>query len=148
MPFNNLGSVQFFFYVFGKSILCSPRLHLLKLFIKNTVKLVFLQIAQIHKLQTVFYFKMHFLFNISYYYQCLKSFLKCLIFCKIIFFQDSSINSLKEQHLLKIEIFFNIINVFTVTFDHFNESLLNKSMNFFKNKIPKTFEMVYLQFNL
>ncbi len=90
---NILGSVQFFFNVFGKSLLCSPRLHLLKLFIKNTVKLVFLQIAQIHKLQTVFYFKMHFLCNISYYYQCLKNFFKCLIiFCKIIIFQDSSID--------------------------------------------------------
>jgi len=31
----------------------------------------------------------------------------------------------KEQYLFKIEIFWNIINVFTVTFDQFNGSLLN-----------------------
>ncbi len=30
-----------------------------------------------------------------------------------------------------MEIFCNIINVFTVTFDQFNASLLNKSFNFF-----------------
>ncbi len=31
------------------------------------------------------------------------------------------------MHLFKIEIFCNIINVFSVTFDQFNTSLLNKS---------------------
>ncbi len=34
----------------------------------------------------------------------------------------------KEQHLFKIEIFYN--KCFTVTFDQFNASLLNKSINF------------------
>uniref|UniRef100_A0A8C1XZA5 Centromere protein M n=1 Tax=Cyprinus carpio TaxID=7962 RepID=A0A8C1XZA5_CYPCA len=34
----------------------------------------------------------------------------------------------REQHLFQIEIFRNIINVFTVTFNQFNASLLNKSM--------------------
>ncbi len=29
---------------------------------------------------------------------------------------------LKEQHLFEIEIFYNIANVFTVTFDQFNAS--------------------------
>ncbi len=38
---------------------------------------------------------------------------------------------LKEKHLLEIEIFCNIINVFTVTFDDFNACLLIKSINFF-----------------
>ncbi len=38
----------------------------------------------------------------------------------------------KEQHLFETEIFCNIINVFTVTFDQYNESLLIKSINFFQ----------------
>ncbi len=37
--------------------------------------------------------------------------------------------SSKEQHLLEIEIFCNIINVFTVTFDQLNASFLNKRFN-------------------
>ncbi len=46
------------------------------------------------------------------------------------------------KYLFEIEIhFYNIINVFTVRFDQFNASLLNKSINFLKklNKW-KTFE--------
>ncbi len=51
------------------------------------------------------------------------------------------IESSKEQHLFETEIFCNIINVFTVTFDQFNASLMNKSINlFFKYYWPKTFE--------
>ncbi len=38
----------------------------------------------------------------------------------------------KEQRMFELEIFCNIINVF-VTFDQFNSSLLNKSINFLKN---------------
>ncbi len=34
-----------------------------------------------------------------------------------------------KQHLFTIEIFCNLINVFTVTFDQFNASLLNKGYN-------------------
>ncbi len=41
------------------------------------------------------------------------------------------IESSKELHLLEIEIIFNIINVFTVTFDPFDESLLNKNITLF-----------------
>ncbi len=37
-----------------------------------------------------------------------------------------------QQHLFEIEIFCNIINVFTVTFDKLNASSLNNSSNFFK----------------
>ncbi len=44
------------------------------------------------------------------------------------------IESWIEQHLFGTEIFCNIINVFTVTFDQFNESLLNKNIFSFKNK--------------
>ncbi len=36
-----------------------------------------------------------------------------------------SVESWKEQHLFESEIFCNIINAFTVTFDQFNASLLN-----------------------
>ncbi len=32
----------------------------------------------------------------------------------------------KERHLIEIEIFCNIINIFTDTFDQFNAFLLNK----------------------
>ncbi len=42
------------------------------------------------------------------------------------------IESSKEQHLFEIEIFCNIINVFTVSFDQFNASLID--INFFKKK--------------
>ncbi len=45
-------------------------------------------------------------------------------FLRIIWWIESS----KEQHLFEIEIFCNIISVFTVTFDQFNASLLNKSI--------------------
>ncbi len=37
-----------------------------------------------------------------------------------------------------MEIFCNIIKVFTVTFDQFNASLLNKCINFFQNGKQKT----------
>jgi len=47
-------------------------------------------------------------------------------------------NSSKQQHPFEIEIFRIILNVFTVTFDQMNASLLNKSVNsffpFFKKK--------------
>ncbi len=39
------------------------------------------------------------------------------------------IESSKEGHLFKIEIFCHIKNVFTVTFDKFNASLQNKCIN-------------------
>ncbi len=38
----------------------------------------------------------------------------------------------KEHHLIEIEIFCNIVNVFTVSFYKFNENLLNKSIQFKK----------------
>ncbi len=44
---------------------------------------------------------------------------------------------LKEQHLLELEIFCNNAKVFTVTFDQFNPSLLNKT---FKAYYPQTFQ--------
>jgi len=39
-------------------------------------------------------------------------------------------------HLFEIEIFCNILNLFTVTFDQFNTSLL-KNIHFFKSKMKK-----------
>ncbi len=57
----------------------------------------------------------------------LTIFVKTVIFFK--FFVDWS---LKEQHLFDIETFYNIINVFTVTFNQFTVSLLNKSINYLK----------------
>ncbi len=59
----------------------------------------------------------------------------CFIFllkpwCTFIF-QDSLMNrKFKRPHLFEIEIFCNIIDVFTVTFDQFEASLLNKSRFF------------------
>ncbi len=54
-----------------------------------------------------------------------------LFFC--FFFKN-----LNEQKI-ETEIFYNIIPVFTVSFDTFKASVLNKSINFFKKKslIPK-----------
>ncbi len=58
--------------------------------------------------------------NISYYYQCWK--------------QDSLNRKFKRTAytVLEIEIFRNIKNAFTVTFDQFKAALLNKSMNFYQ----------------
>ncbi len=42
--------------------------------------------------------------------------------------------SLKEQHLLEMENFSNIIHVCTVTFDQLNASLPIKDIYFLKNK--------------
>ncbi len=73
--------------------------------------------------------------NISVDYQCWKQLcctiflwkLWCILFFRILWWIESS----KEQHLFGLEIFCNIINVFTATFDQFNASLLNKSIHFF-----------------
>ncbi len=37
----------------------------------------------------------------------------------------------KEQRFFEIETFFNIINVFTVTFDQFKSPVLNTSIHFY-----------------
>ncbi len=51
-------------------------------------------------------------------------------FCGYIFFRLLWwIQSSKEQHLFEIEMFCNIIKIFTVTIDHFNATLLNRSIN-------------------
>ncbi len=42
-------------------------------------------------------------------------------------------NSSKEHNLFEIEIFCNIINIFTATFDQLNASLLNKIVHVFQN---------------
>ncbi len=63
----------------------------------------------------------------------LKSVVLLTIFVKtVIFFKFFVDWSLKEQHLFDIETFYNIINVFTVTFNQFTVSLLNKSINYLK----------------
>ncbi len=51
-------------------------------------------------------------------------------------------NRKKEQHLFEIEIFCNIINVFTDTFGQFNASILNKNINSVSQKSywPQIFE--------
>ncbi len=54
-----------------------------------------------------------------------------ILFFRILWWIESS----KEQHLFEKEIFCNIIiNGFTVTFDQFNASLLNKLINFQRAK--------------
>ncbi len=53
--------------------------------------------------------------------------------CFLFFFQESKLTeNSKEQHLIETEIFYNIIHVFTVSFDTFKASVLNKSIHFFK----------------
>ncbi len=71
--------------------------------------------------------------NMPVWHFLLLSVLKTVVlpnfFVETNFFQDSSINKeLKSNYL--IDIFCNIINVFTVTFDQLNVSLLNKSKQF------------------
>ncbi len=39
-----------------------------------------------------------------------------------------------KKHLFEIEMFWNIISVFTATFNQFNASLLERSINFFNKK--------------
>ncbi len=59
----------------------------------------------------------------------------CLTFlCKLTFRFVWLMESWIKQHLFEIQIFCNIINVFTVTFDQFNITQLNKSINL---TIPK-----------
>ncbi len=65
MRLKNLGSVQLLLFKFFLKEVSYA--HQGCIYFKTEV---FLQIGQIHKLQTVFYFKMYFLCNISYYYQC------------------------------------------------------------------------------
>ncbi len=52
-------------------------------------------------------------------------------------FQDSQMNrKFKRTALFEIEIFSNIRNLFTVTFDQFNASLMNKLFISFKYMWP------------
>ncbi len=45
--------------------------------------------------------------------------------------------------LKEIEIFYNILNVFIITFDHFNTSLLNKNTNFYNSPPPPQKKKLY-----
>ncbi len=55
------------------------------------------------------------------------------------------IQSSKEQHFYEIEIFCDFVNIFTVTFDQFNVSMLNKSIKVFFKKRKKC-PFLYLTF--
>ncbi len=61
------------------------------------------------------------------------------IYFQILWWTESS----KEQHLFEIDIFCNIVHVFTVTFDQLTASLLEKSINFFRNKNWSKFVILY-----
>ncbi len=50
----------------------------------------------------------------------------------------------KKQHLFEIEIFCNIMNVFTVTLDLFNAALLNKSIQIFSKLCNSENKVKYL----
>ncbi len=56
-----------------------------------------------------------------------------ILFFRILWWIESS-----KEHLFEIESFCNIINIFTVTFDQFNASLMNKSINFLEKKMDVT----------
>jgi len=62
----------------------------------------------------------------------------------VLLFQDSLINR-NQYNYFEIEVFCNILNVFTDSFDHFNGSLLNKIMNFTTNfgMVVNMFEQFY-----
>ncbi len=61
------------------------------------------------------------------------------IYFQILWWTESS----KEQHLFEIDIFCNIVHVFTVTFDQLTASLLEKSINLFRNKNWSKFVILY-----
>jgi len=57
----------------------------------------------------------------------------------MILFQDFfDEQKVQKNHLFEIEIFYKIINVFTVTFDLFNASLMNKSIHFWPKLLNDT----------
>ncbi len=56
----------------------------------------------------------------------------------ILHFQDLMSKKKKKKHLFEIKIFCNLIHVFNITFDQFNESLLKKK-NEFPDKISTFF---------
>ncbi len=59
-------------------------------------------------------------------------------FCGFFFFMILWwIGNSKEHYLFKVEVFYKILNVFTVTFDQFNVSLLNKIIISFKQQEQK-----------
>ncbi len=71
-----------------------------------------------------------------YYYQC------CKYLCSFVFYKNCNKcfsglrnRKFKEWHLFEVEIVCNIINVFTVTFDQFNASLLNKVNHLFEKNL-------------
>ncbi len=71
--------------------------------------------------------------NISDYYQCLKQVLINIFVETVIHFSEYLDEyEVQKSRIFGIEIFCNIINIFTVTFDQFKNSCLNKSINFFK----------------
>ncbi len=74
----------------------------------------------------------------------LNIFVETKIFSRILWWTKSS-----KPHLFETEIFCNMTNVFPTTFDQFNVSLLNKSIDSFKKKIflttnVWTFESLFL----
>ncbi len=68
----------------------------------------------------------------------LKTVVLLNIFVEIVIhfiFQDSLMNrKFKRTVFFEIEIVCNIVNVFTITFNQLNASLLNKSINFFQEE--------------
>ncbi len=52
---------------------------------------------------------------------------------------DKCFDEYKQKLLFEVDIFCNILNVFTVTFDQFNASLLNKSLHFFQKQNKKSY---------
>ncbi len=75
--------------------------------------------------------------NISDYYQCLETVVLHNISVETVIqliFQDSQMNrKFKRTAFIWNRNLCNIINVFTVTFDQFNASLMNKSNNSFQS---------------
>ncbi len=58
------------------------------------------------------------------------------------FYQDSLMNRKLKKN---IDLKWKCINIFTVTLDQFNASLLNKSINLFKNFSSSVYRCAYLQ---
>ncbi len=88
--------------------------------------------------------------SVSHFLQKSKNIVEngCAVFF-LFFFQESKwTENSKEQHLIETEIFYNIIHVFTVSFDTFKASVLNKSINFFKKNLWSPNSSVFIHYLL
>ncbi len=117
--FKSLGSVRF------SKVLCSAKTYYLQCILFTVFTPVF---------SVTRFFRNHSNMLIccsrNIYHQCFKKLLN--IFVKMWFFSELfDENKVQKNSIWNINIFCNILNVFNVTFEQCNASLLNKCINFY-----------------